>query len=83
MTRTSISFTRPNDEWIKSQIESEEYGSKSEVVNDLIRQARNRQGEINYVRAKLIASEKSGFTDLTRDEILKISKETLRRSGEL
>ncbi len=83
MRRTSISFTPPNDEWINSQIESEEFSSKSEVVNDLIRKARNQQDEINYIRAKLIASEKSGFTDLTRDEILEKSKEALRRNGEL
>lgn len=83
MSRTSISFTRPNDEWINSQIESEEFSSKSEVVNDLIRKARNQQDEINYIRAKLIASEKSGFTSLTRDEILEKSKEELRSNGEL
>ena len=75
MSRTSISFTSPNDEWIKSQIESEEYSSKSEVINDLIHKARKEQDEINYIRAKLIASEKSGFTDLTRDQILEKSRE--------
>jgi len=75
MSRTSISFTPPNDEWINSQIESQEYSSKSEVVNDLIRKARKKQDEISYIRAKLIASEKSGFTDLTRDQILEKSRE--------
>ena len=75
MSRTSISFTPPNDEWINSQIESQEYSSKSEVVNDLIRKARKKQDEISYIRAKLITSEKSGFTDLTRDQILEKSRE--------
>jgi len=83
MSRTSISFTPPNDEWIKSQIESEEFNSKSEVVNDLIRKARKEQEEISYIRAKLIASEKSGFTDLTRNEILEKSKEELRKNGKI
>ena len=83
MSRTSISFTPPNDEWINSQIESQEYGSKSEVINDLIRKARKEQDEISYIRAKLIASEKSGFTDLTRDEILEKSREELRRNERL
>ncbi len=40
MTRQSISFTKPNDEWLKSQVDSKEYSSKSELINDLIRQAR-------------------------------------------
>lgn len=43
MARQSISFTEPNDNWLKSQIDNKEYTSKSELVNDLIRQARNQQ----------------------------------------
>ncbi len=83
MSRTSISFTPPNDEWIKSQIESEEFSSKSDVINDLIRKARKEQDEIEYIRAKLIKSEKSGFIDKTRDEILAGFKDRLRDNGEL
>jgi len=58
MARQSISFTEPNDEWLKSQIESKEYSSKSELVNDLIRQARNQQIQINYIKNKLEKAEK-------------------------
>ncbi len=83
MSRTSISFTPPNDEWIKSQIESEEFSSKSDVINDLIRKARKEQDEIEYIRAKLIKSEKSGFIDKSRDEILAGFKDRLRDNGEL
>jgi antitoxin ParD1/3/4 len=54
MTRQSISFTAPNADWLASQVESEEYTSKSEVVNDLIRKARAEQEEIELVRVKLI-----------------------------
>lgn len=79
MARQSISFTSPNDEWLKAQVDSEEYTSKSDVVNDLIRKAR----EIEYIRAKLIAAEQGGFSDLTASEILAKSKEELRRNGEL
>lgn len=57
--------------------------SKSEVVNDLVRKARAQQSEIEFIRAKLIKSEKSGFTDLTRDEILAKLKEELRHNGKL
>ena len=83
MTRQSISFTTPNDNWLKAQVESEEYTSKSDVVNDLIRKARAQQSEIEWIRTKLIKAEKSGFTDMTRDEILAQSKEELRQDGEL
>jgi len=83
MTRQSISFTTPNNNWLKTQVESEEYTSKSDVVNDLIRKARAQQNEIDFIRAKLIKAEKSGFTDQTRDEILAKSKEELRHNGDL
>ena len=47
MTRQSITLTKPNDEWLKARIESEEYTSKSEIVNDLIRRAREKEQEKN------------------------------------
>ena len=66
MSRQSISFTAPNEAWLKAQVESEEYTSKSEVVNDLIRKAR----EVEYIRDKLILAEQGGFSNLTPDEML-------------
>ena len=83
MTRQSISFTAPNNDWLTTQVQSEEYTSKSEVVNDLIRKARAQQSEIEFIREKLIKSEQSGFTDLNRNEILAKSKEELQRNGKL
>jgi antitoxin ParD1/3/4 len=77
MARQSISFTKPNDEWLKAQVENDEYSSKSELVNDLIRQARNQQAQIDWIRAKLEKSERNGFTDETKDQILKQSKSML------
>ena len=77
MSRQSISFTKPNNEWLKTQLESSEYSSKSEVVNDLIRQARNQQARIDWVRAKLEKAESSGFAKETKEEILKQSKSLL------
>ncbi len=41
------------------------------------------QDEIEYIRAKLIKSEKSGFIDKSRDEILAGFKDRLRANGEL
>lgn len=77
MARQSISFTKPNDEWLKAQVDNDEYTSKSELVNDLIRQARNQQAQIDWIRAKLDRSERSGFTDDTKEQILKQSKSML------
>lgn len=77
MIRQSISFTEPNDEWLKNQIANKEYSSKSELVNDLIRQARGQQKQIDFIRLKLDRAENSGFTNETKSEILKQSKSLL------
>ncbi len=81
MPRQSISFSKPNDEWLKAQVDSEEYSSKSELVNDLIRQARKQQTQVDWIRANLDKAEKSGFTEDTKEQILKQSKSLL--NGEL
>ncbi len=77
MPRQSISFTRPNDEWLKTQVENEEYTSKSELINDLVRQARNQQAQIDWIKARLVDAEESGFTSDTKNQILKESKARL------
>ena len=74
MARQSISFTKPNDEWLKNQVDNQEYSSKSELVNDLIRQARNQQVQIDWIRTKLEKAENSGFTSDNKEQILKQSK---------
>ena len=79
MPRQSISLTPPNDTWLKAQVESEEFTSKSEVVNDLIRKAR----EIEAIRARLMMAEQSGFTTPGRADILAEIKEEARRDGDL
>ena len=70
MTRQSISLTQPNDEWLKAQVESKEYSSKSELVNDLVRQARKQQRQIDWVSSKLESAENSGFTNDSKEQIL-------------
>ena len=77
MSRQSISFTEPNDEWLKAQVNGKEYSSKSELVNDLSRQARKQQVEIDWVRTKLEKAENSGFTNESKNEILAQSKTLL------
>ena len=77
MARQSISFTKPNDEWLKAQVDNDEYSSKSELVNDLIRQARKQQAQIDWIRAKLERAEESGFTNNTKEQILAQSKSSL------
>ncbi|MFN2260551.1 MAG: type II toxin-antitoxin system ParD family antitoxin [Psychroflexus sp.] len=77
MGRQSISFTEPNDNWLKNQIDNKEYSSKSELVNDLIRQARKQQIQIDWINSRLEKAENSGFTDDSKEQILAQSKSLL------
>ena len=77
MARQSISFTQPNDDWLRSQIDNKEYSSKSELVNDLIRQARKQQRQIDWISSKLEKAEASGFTNDSKEQILAQSKSLL------
>lgn len=74
MARQSISLTKPNDEWLKSQVDLQEYSSKSEIVNDLIRQARSQQTQINWLKAKLEKADNSGYTTDSKEDIRNQSK---------
>lgn len=77
MPRQSISLSKPNDEWLKAIVDSEEYSSKSEVVNDLVRQARNQQAQIDWIKNKLEKAETSGFASESKEQILRQSKSLL------
>ena len=61
MNRQSISFTEPNDEWLRTQVDNKEYSSKSELINDLVRQARKQQRQIDWISLKLESAENSGY----------------------
>ena len=70
MTRLSISLTKQNDEWLKGQLDEEEFNSKSEAINHLIKQERSREEYYEFVRMKIEKGEKSGFSSKTKEELL-------------
>lgn len=77
MSRQSITLANQNDEWLKQQVANEEFTSKSEAVNYLIKQARDRDEYIEFVRMKLDRAEKSGFSTKTKEELLAEIKKKL------
>jgi antitoxin ParD1/3/4 len=78
MTRQSISLTTPNEEWLKNQVSSEEFSSKSEAINYLIKQARSQEEYYEYVRSKIAKGEKSGLAKKqSREEMLAEFKNNL------
>nr|WP_136250313.1 type II toxin-antitoxin system ParD family antitoxin [Ningiella ruwaisensis] len=80
MSRQSITLSSPNDEWLKAQVSSQEFSSKSEVINDLIRKARKEQEELELLRAKLAKAEKSGFSSRSPDEVRREAKRRLNQN---
>ena len=77
MARQSITLANQNDEWLKEQVAKEEFTSKSEAVNYLIKQAREQDAYVGFVRMKLEKAEKSGFSTKTREELLAEIKKKL------
>ena len=78
MSRQSITLANLNDEWLKQQVANEEFTSKSEAVNYLIKQARDRKAYDDYVSMKLEKGEKSGLAEKqTREEMLAEFKKRL------
>jgi antitoxin ParD1/3/4 len=77
MSKQSITLTEPNDEWLKKLVESQEYTSKSEIINDLIKQSRRQKAEVDWLRSKIERAESSGFTNLDKESIRQIARENL------
>ena len=78
MARQSISLTGPNEEWLKKQVNAEEFSSKSEAINFLIKKARSQEEFYDFVRAKLDKGEKSDFVKKqTKEQMLAEFKKDL------
>ena len=78
MSRQSITLADQNDEWLKQQVEKKEFTSKSEAVNYLIKQAREQDAYVDFVRMKIEMGEKSGLAKKqTKEEMLAEFKKRL------
>ena len=80
MPRQSISLTPPNDAWLKAQVESEEFTSKSEVVNDLIRKAAPTYWR--KLRKKRGGMATYRLTENAKEDLRRIYRRGLREYGE-
>lgn len=74
MARQTITVNEPNDRWMKEKIQGDEYASKSELINDLIRRQRELEDERIWLRNELIKGEDSGISTKTMAEILEEAK---------
>ena len=83
MPRQTITISEPNRAWLQARVDSGEFKTQTEAVNDALRRAREIESGVEEIRAKLIRAEQRGFTDMTPDQILEQSKKELRKNGDL
>ena len=78
MVKKSITVTDSQDAFIQAQITAGHYASDSEVIREALREKELRIAEIDTLRAKLIASEQSGLSDRSPEDIRTAAKERLQ-----
>lgn len=83
MTKQSVNFTPPNDDWLNAKVASKEYPSKTDVVNDLIRREREREDKFNTLRAAIEEGLASGISEKTVEEIRNNVLERLKKNGQI
>lgn len=81
--RASLSLSEPNERWIQDKIDSKEFSSRSEVVNDVLRRAR----EIELIREQLLTAEVSvqqqGWVAQSQEAMLNEFKQAAGAEGKL
>ncbi|MBL1320297.1 MAG: type II toxin-antitoxin system ParD family antitoxin [Methylophaga sp.] len=81
MLRKTITVTEQQDSWIKSQINSGQYGNDSEYLRELIRLDQANKEKIAILRAALIEGEESGISQRGMSDILNDAKERHSMNG--
>lgn len=81
--RTSLSISESNEKWIQAQIGSKGFSSRSEVLNDLIRNARKTEAIRERLKLAETSAKEHGWVTKTPDEMLDGFKESARRDGEI
>lgn len=60
MHRKTITLTKQQDDWVKGQIESGQFGNDSEYIRDLIRRDQQAKERLATLRQALSEGESSG-----------------------
>jgi len=70
MLRKTITITTEQESWVKTQINSGQYGNDSEYIRDLIRSDKNYKDRVAFLQSALIEGENSGVSQLNMADIL-------------
>lgn len=77
MVKKSITVTDQQEAFIQTQLATGRYASDSEVIREALREKELRVAEIDQLRARLLASEESGISDRTPEQIRAAAKSRL------
>ncbi|MDC9715590.1 MAG: type II toxin-antitoxin system ParD family antitoxin [Gammaproteobacteria bacterium] len=70
MQRKTITITTEQESWIKSQINSGQYGNDSEYIRDLIRSDKSYKDKVALLQSALIKGESSGVSQVSMADVL-------------
>ncbi|MGI9305105.1 MAG: type II toxin-antitoxin system ParD family antitoxin [Gammaproteobacteria bacterium] len=78
MTRKTITITNKQEEYVRAQIESGDYGNDSEYFRDLVRRDQTRNKAEAELRRMLEKTEAGGISKRTVEEIWAAAEERYR-----
>ena len=78
MIKKSITVTQHQEAFIQAQLATGHYATDSEVIRDALREKEMRLAELDSLRAKLIASENSGLSLLSPEDVRQSVKSARR-----
>ena len=89
MPRQTITLTDPNAAWLQARVDSGEFRTQTEAVNDALRRVRESERmmeteeEIAALRARLDEADARGMSDRTPEDIRQKALQHLRAHGKI
>ncbi len=83
LVKKSITVTDQQEQWIKAQIASGQYGNDSEYFRDLIRRDQEQNAKFQALKEAIREGLDSGVTDKTVPEIMEEVEARLKADGRL
>lgn len=83
MPRQTITITDPNHQWLQARVDSGEFNTTTEAVNDALRRVREMESSVEELRSKLIRAEERGLTEKSPEQIRARARAELELSNDI
>ncbi len=81
--RKTITLTKKQDDWIKSQIAAGEFTNDSEYLRDLVRRDQNKNTKFSALKLAITEGIESGISTKSLPEVMKEVEARMRANGKL